>query len=498
MKTYAAIDLKSFYASVECRERNLDPLDTNLVVADIEHSEKTICLAITPSLKAQGISGRPRLFEVIQKTKEINQKRKIENHNRPFIQSSISDSELKKNPNLQLDYIIAPPRMALYMEYSTQIYKTYLNYVSEQDIYVYSIDEVFIDITSYLKYYDMQAEEFVKMLIQNVYAKTGITATAGIANNLYLCKVAMDIVAKHKQPDQNGVRIACLDEMSYKKTLWNHTPITDFWRVGTGYAKKLAEHHMYTMKDIAACSLQNEDLLFQLFGIQAEWLIDHAWGYEPCTMQAIKNYKPSNKSICTSQVLHEPYTYQKGRIIIKEMADELCLNLIQKGYYTNELTLVVGYDICNLQNKQIASLYQGEIKTDNYGRKVPKHTRSVVHIEEWTQSSQTIRKALLDTYDRIVIPYMYIRKVSLTASKIRRNNNKKENHIQQYSLFDNIDQLEKQKEQKKIQQEKETKIQQTVMKIKQKYGKNSVLKATSALSEATMKERNEQIGGHKA
>ena len=468
------------------------------MVADIEHSEKTICLAVTPSMKAQKISGRPRLFEVIQKVKEINQKRQQKNHNQPFRGTSIYESELNNHPDLKFDYIIASPRMALYMEYSTRIYQTYLQYVDPQDIFIYSIDEVFIDITTYLDLYQTSAETFVRHLIQNVYKKTGITATAGIGENLYLCKVAMDIVAKHKKADQNGVRIASLNEKEYRQQLWKHQPLTDFWRIGQGYARKLAQNHMYTMEDIARKSIENEDLLYKLFGVQAEWLIDHAWGYEPCPLHQVKSYQPENKSICSSQVLHEPYSFKKGRIIVKEMVDQLCLNLIKKGYTTQEITLVVGYDICNLKEPSIYQLYQGEIKTDSYGRKVPKHTRGVVHLESATHSSQQIIKAVLDVYDRIVIPYMYIRRVSLTASKLNTYERIHKKQIHQYSLFDNIEQIEKQKEKDVVQKQKEEKIQKVCIQIKMKYGKNSILKGINTMQGAMTIERNNQIGGHKA
>ena len=498
MKTYAAIDLKSFYASVECIERNLDPLHTNLVVADIEHSEKTICLAITPSLKAYGIGGRPRLFEVIQKVKEINQQRYKNNGYQPFVTTSIFDSELKENRNAKLDYIIATPQMALYMKYSTDIFKIYTKYVSAQDIHVYSIDEVFIDITSYIQLYNMDAESFVRMLIQDVYKTTGITATAGIGSNLYLCKVAMDIVAKHQKPDENGVRIATLTQQQYQEQLWNHRPITDFWRVGKGYARKLEMYGIHTMEDIALKAIQDEDFFYRLFGIQAEYLIDHAFGYEPCTMKAIKAYRPEQKSICSSQVLHEPYSFQKGRIIVKEMADQLCLELLQKGYETNELTLVIGYDVCNLKDERIKNLYQGEIKEDSYGRLIPKHARGVIHLKDWSQSSIQLRKAILDVYDRIVIPYMYIRKVNITSNKVQRKGKKKQIKIEQYSLFDDIEQLEKSHQQKQIEREKESTMQQVFLNIQQKYGKNSILRGMNTLQEATTKERNQQIGGHRA
>ena len=497
-RIYAAIDLKSFYASVECKERKLDPLDTNLVVADIEHSEKTICLAVSPSLKFQGISGRPRLFEVMQKVKKINQDRYVKNGCQSFRASSFLDSELKENDNLKLDFIIAKPQMALYMKYGTQVVHTYLKYVSEEDLFVYSIDEVFIDVTSYLKLYNMRAMEFVQMLVQQVFQETGMTATAGIGTNLYLAKVAMDIVAKHKKPDQNGVRIACLTEELYKKCLWDHTPLHDFWRVGKGYTKILQDHHMFTMGDVARCSLESEELLFNLFGINAEYLIDHAWGYEPCTIQDIKSYQPISKSLCSSQVLHKPYDFKNGRLIIKEMVDQLSLDLLQKGFVTKELTLIVGYDVMNLKDSRIASLYQGEIKVDNYGRKIPKSTRGVVHLENSTNSFHQIMKAVLDVYDRVVIPYMYIRKICITANKLNRKKECKNGKIRQFSLFDDVDEIEKQDKKNNQWLEKEEKAQKVFLTIQSKYGKNSILKGMNMLKESTMKERNTQIGGHKA
>lgn len=370
---YISIDLKSFYASVECQERGLNPITTNLVVADSSRTEKTICLAVSPSLKSYGIPGRARLFEVVQKVKEINIARKKKAPNQTFTGSSYDNTALLKNPDLELSYIIAPPRMAYYMKYSTNIYNVYLKWFSAEDIYVYSIDEVFIDITHYLKTYKMRAKELVTKVIQDVYKTTGITATAGIGTNLYLCKVAMDIVAKHVQADKNGVRIAGLDEITYRKLLWNHRPITDFWRVGKGYATKLEKHGIYTMGDVARTSLKNEDLLYNLFGINAELLIDHAWGWEPVTLKHIKAYKPATNSISSGQVLHCPYDYEKTKLIVKEMTELLTLELVEKNLVTNQMVLTVGYDTENLTNPEIKSLYKGEITIDRYGRKIPKH-----------------------------------------------------------------------------------------------------------------------------
>ena len=370
---YVSIDLKSFYASVECQERGLNPNTTNLVVADSSRTEKTICLAVSPSLKSYGIPGRARLFEVVQKVKEVNIERKRKAPNQIFTCSSYDDIALKKNPDLELTYIIAPPRMAYYMKYSTNIYNIYLKWFSPDDIYVYSIDEVFIDITNYLKIYNMKARELVTKVIQDVYNSTGITATAGIGTNLYLCKIAMDIVAKHVSPNKNGVRIAGLDEITYRKLLWNHRPITDFWRVGKGYSKKLETYRIYTMGDVARTSIQNEELLYKLFGINAELLIDHSWGYEPVTLEQIKAYKPASNSISSGQVLHCPYNYEKTKIIVKEMTELLTLDLVEKNLVTNQIVLTIGYDTENLTNPNISNYYKGEITIDRYGRKIPKH-----------------------------------------------------------------------------------------------------------------------------
>lgn len=370
---YVSIDLKSFYASVECKERGLNPITTNLVVADSSRTEKTICLAVSPSLKSYGIPGRARLFEVVQKVKQVNIERKRKTYNQTFKGSSYNDIELKKNPNLELTYIVAPPRMAYYMKYSTKIYNIYLKWFSSEDIYVYSIDEVFIDITNYLKTYNMKARELVTLVIQDVYEKTGITATAGIGTNLYLCKVAMDIVAKHVKPNKNGVRIAALDELTYRKLLWNHRPITDFWRVGKGYATKLEKHNIYTMGDVARTSIQNEELLYKLFGINAELLIDHSWGWEPVTLKQIKAYRPTTNSICSGQVLHCPYNYEQTKLIVKEMTELLTLDLVEKNLVTNQIVLTIGYDIENLTDQFIRNSYKGEITIDKYGREIPKH-----------------------------------------------------------------------------------------------------------------------------
>lgn len=370
---YVSIDLKSFYASVECRERGLNPMTTNLVVADKSRTEKTICLAVSPALKAYGIPGRVRLFEVLQKVKEINMSRKLKAPNHSFTGLSYDDTALRKNADLELTYLIAPPRMAYYMKYSTKIYNIYLQWFSSEDIYVYSIDEVFIELTPYLQVYHLSPEELVTKVLQDVFEKTGITATAGIGTNLYLCKVAMDIVAKHVEPNKNGVRIASLSEMTYRRLLWNHRPLTDFWRVGNGYRKKLENHGIYTMGDVARTSIQNEELLYKLFGVNAELLIDHSWGWEPCTLKQVKSYKPETNSISSGQVLHCPYDYEKTKLIVKEMAELLALDLVEKNLVTNQLVLTIGYDTENLTNPFIRSSYKGEITTDAYGRKIPKH-----------------------------------------------------------------------------------------------------------------------------
>ena len=446
--TYIAIDLKSFYASVECRERGLNPIKTNLVVADNERTEKTICLAVSPSLKSYGIPGRARLFEVIEKVKEINLERKHKLLNHKFTGKSYNNDELKNNPNLELSYIIAKPRMAFYIKYSSKIYNIYLKYFSEEDIVVYSIDEVFCDVTHYLKIYKMTAKELVTKIIQEIYDTTGITATAGIGTNLYLCKVAMDIEAKHVVPDKNGVRIAELDEMSYRKFLWNHTPITDFWRVGKGYAKKLENVHLYTMGDIARVSIQNEELLYKLFGINAELLIDHSWGWEPCTIENIKNYKPENKSISNGQVLREPYNCEDARIIIKEMAEQLSLDLFQKRLITNQIVLTIGYDIENLKNSLIRNSYKGEITTDHYGRKVPKHAHGTINLKKKTSSTRNIVEATVELYDKIINKKLLIRRINISANNlVNESNNIEEISYEQMNLFTNY---EKQEENEKI------------------------------------------------
>lgn len=503
-RTYVAIDLKSFYASVECMERGLDPLSTNLVVADKSRTEKTICLAVTPSLKAYGIPGRPRLFEVVQKVKEINAQRLSKAPDGKFTGTSYDDKVLKSSPNLSLDYIIAPPRMAHYIDYSTRIYNIYLKHVAPEDIHVYSIDEVFIDATNYLDTYKLSGREFASKLLLEVLKNTGITAAAGIGPNLYLAKVAMDIQAKRTPVDANGVRIAELDEMSYKKELWSHRPLTDFWRVGKGYAKKLEEHGLYTMGDIARCSLgrptdyYNEDLLYKLFGVNAELLIDHAWGYEPCTMEDIKAYKPESNSICSGQVLMEPYTYEKARLVVREMTDLLVLDLVDKRLVTDQIVMTVGYDIENLANSEIRKSYKGPITTDSYGRSVPKSARGTINLPKPTSSSKQITEAASELYDRIVDKNLLVRRISITFNRVVDEKSLQEETIcEQLDLLAYYEAMKDGNDSEK-QKQKEKKIQQAILDIKKKYGKNAVIKGMNLEEGATAMDRNNQIGGHKA
>ena len=496
-RIYACIDLKSFYASVECVERNLNPLTTNLVVADNTRTEKTICLAVTPSLKQYGLSGRSRLFEVVQKVKEINRDRKL-NVNKKFTGKSYNDLELKNNPSLELDYIVATPRMKLYMKYSNDIYNVYLKYLSEEDIYVYSIDEVFIDITNYLKFYKMKPKELITKIIQDVYKTTGITATGGIGTNMYLAKIAMDIEAKHVKENSEGVRIAELDEMSYRKKLWEHKPLTDFWRVGKGIAKKLEENNMYTMGDVALCSINNENKLFKLFGVNAELLIDHAWGWEPCTLKDVKKYKPSSTSISSGQVLHEAYDYKKTRLIVREMTELLTLDLVEKHYVTDQIVLTIGYDISNLENKNISDTYNGEIKKDYYGRLVPKDAHGTIRLDHKTSSTTTIMKSVMELFNKIVNPKLLTRRINITACNLVEED--KADTITTYKQFDIFTDVEKESKQieKNLENEKiEKNIQKAILNIKNKYGKNAILKGMNLEDGATTIERNEQVGGHK-
>ena len=486
---YIAIDLKSFYASVECQERNLDPLTTNLVVADKSRTEKTICLAVSPSLKSYGISGRPRLFEVIQQVKKINAQRIKDAPEHKFIGQSFHNEKLS-DPVVALGYITASPRMKLYMEYSTKIYKVYLRYFAPEDIHVYSIDEVFIDLSGYLKTYEMKAKQLVSKVIQDVLKETGITAAAGIGTNLYLSKIAMDIVAKHIPADKNGVRIAYLDEMAYRRQLWNHMPITDFWRVGKGYAKKLAAYQIYTMGDIARCSIgkekeyYNEELLYKLFGINAELLIDHAWGYEPCTIADIKNYKPEEKSIGSGQVLNCAYSTNKAKIVVLEMAEQISYDLFEKGLTAKQVILTVGYD----RESIIRTNYKGEVKTDHYGRKIPKHAHGTENFPNATASLKIISDIVSKLYDRIIDKKLLVRRITLSVGKVH---SKQDVEYQQLNLFTDYAALKKE-------QEKEKKLQESLLSIKKKYGKNAILRGINYEEGATTIERNEQIGGHKA
>ena len=494
-KVYIAIDLKSFYASVECKERGLNPITTNLVVADSSRTEKTICLAVSPSLKSYGIPGRARLFEVVQKVKEINIERKRKAWNNSFEGSSHDNEELKNNPNLELGFIIAPPRMSHYMKYSTDIYNVYLKYFSQEDIYVYSIDEIFCDITHYLKTYNMTPRELTTKVIQDVYETTGITATAGIGTNLYLAKVAMDIVAKHVEPNENGVRIAGLDEMTYRKLLWDHRPITDFWRVGKGYANKLEKYRIYTMGDVARTSIENEELLYKLFGINAELLIDHAWGWEPCTIKSIKEYKPTSNSISSGQVLHCPYNYEKTRLIVKEMTELLTLDLVEKRLVTDQIVLTIGYDIENLTNLEIAKKYKGEVTIDRYGRKVPKHAHGTINIDHKTSSTKTIIDAAMKLYDRIIDKNLLVRRINVVANNVVNESKiEKQESYEQLDLFGNY----KKKEEISEREKQEKQIQKAMIGIKNKYGKNAIIKGMNLEEGGTTIQRNSQIGGHKS
>ena len=498
--TYIAIDLKSFYASVECRDRGLDPLDTNLVVADESRTDKTICLAVTPTLKSFGISGRARLFEVKQKVKEVNADRKRNLRGREFSGSSHFYSELSKDPLLELDFIIAPPRMAYYMEYSTRIYEIYMKYVAPEDIIVYSIDEVFMDVTDYLQTYRMSPRDLAMKMILEVLETTGITATAGIGTNLYLCKVAMDVMAKHIPSDENGVRIAFLDEMTYRKELWSHRPITDFWRVGRGYAKKLETYGIYTMGDVARCSEQNEELLYRLFGKNAELLIDHAWGWEPCTVEAVKAYRPESSSLGSGQVLQYPYDAEKAKLVVREMADALSLDLVEKRLVTDQIVITVGYDIENLTDPERRKKYRGEVVTDRYGRQIPKHAHGTENLESFTSSTQKMVEAASVLYDRIVDKNLLIRRMNITANNIveEKAAPQKNNSYQQLDLFTDYAAEEEQEKQEALRLDRERKLQEATITIKKKFGKNAILKGMSLQEGATAKNRNEQIGGHKA
>ena len=496
---YLCIDLKSFYASVECIERGLDPMTTNLVVADISRTEKTICLAVTPSLKSYGIPGRARLFEVVQKVKEVNARRLSEAPNREFSGKSSDNTQLLKDSSLMLDYIVAPPRMAYYMEYSTRIYNVYLKYVAPEDIHVYSIDEVFIDITQYLKAAKMSAHDFARMLVRDVLATTGITATAGIGTNMYLAKIAMDITAKHIEPDKDGVRIAELDEMSYRTKLWSHRPLTDFWRVGKGYATKLEAKGIYTMGDIARCSVYNEDFLYRLFGVNAELLIDHAWGWEPCTIAEVKAYKPRTNSLSSGQVLQHPYEFEKAKLVTREMTEQLVLDIVDKKLMTNQLVLTVGYDIENLKSQNLEDSYKGEITVDRYGRKIPKHAHGTANLESYSSSTKLIAEAVMSLFERIVDKKLLVRRITLAACRlISEDDVPSDDSARQLDFFTDYEAVEREQNEQKQALEKERKMQKAMLDIKKKFGKNAILKGMNFEEGATAKERNAQIGGHKA
>ena len=492
MKQYIAIDLKSFYASQECVDRKLDPMTTNLVVADGSRTEKTICLAVSPGLKSFGVPGRPRLFEVVQKVQEINALRRERAPGRKFRGKSWDVNELRRDPSLELDYIVAPPRMASYLECSARIYEIYLKYIAPEDIHTYSIDEVFIDATPYLRTYRMTAPELARKLIADVLESTGITATVGIGTNLYLAKVAMDILAKKAEPDEFGVRVACLDEMAYRQQLWDHRPLTDFWRVGRGYARKLQQHGIFTMGDIARCSIDNEGLFYKLFGVNAELLIDHAWGWEPTTIPDIKTYRPTTNSMGSGQVLHEPYTWEKARLIVREMVDLLVLELVDKGLVTDQIVLTIGYDRENLLDPQRRKAYKGEITRDPYGREIPRHGHGTVHLGRYTASTRLIIDAAIELFDRITDPELLVRRVNIVAARILPEADAPAEEGQ-LDLF--TDWAAKEREEAELRREKCR--QQALLTIRKKYGKNAILKGMNYQEGATTRDRNAQIGGHK-
>ena len=498
-KQYLAIDLKSFYASTECREQNLDPLTTNLVVADVSRTDKTICLAVSPSLKSFGIPGRARLFEVVRKVEQVNRERKAR-----LMRSGISDFsgescsilELEADPSLKVSYIAAVPRMSLYMEYSTRIYQIYLRYIAPEDIHVYSIDEVMIDATKYLKTYGLTAHELAMKMMKEVFRETGITATAGIGSNLYLAKIAMDIMAKHARPDEDGVRIAVLDEMSYRRQLWDHRPLTDFWRVGKGYAGKLEAAGMNTMGDVARCSIQDEEILYRMFGVNAELLIDHAWGWEPCTMDLIKSYEPEDRSFSSGQVLMCPYTWDKARIVVHEMADAAALDLVEKRMVTDQVVLTVCYEKMEGQVDPSGNKidYRGEVTLDWYGKRTPKHAHGSHNIGKYTSSGKLITEAALEIYDRTVDRSLLVRRIFVAVNHVVSE--EKANAAPLYEQLDLFtDYAAKEREEKAL--EKEHQMQEAMLKIKGRFGKNAILKGMSFLEGATGRERNRLVGGHK-
>ncbi len=499
-RVYLAIDLKSFYASVECRERGLDPLDTNLVVADESRTDKTICLAVTPSLKTYGIPGRARLFEVVQQVKEANRGRLHDAPGHRFSGKSCFLSELKANPALEIDYLIAPPRMAYYMRYSASIYSIYLKYIAPEDIIVYSIDEVFMDVTNYLPTYQLTPRELAMRMILDVLHTTGITATAGIGTNLFLAKVAMDVMAKHIPADKNGVRIAALDEMRFRRHLWTHQPLTDFWRVGPGYAKKLEEHGIFTMGDIARTSVTNEDLLYRLFGKNAELLIDHAWGWEPCTIQAVKAYRPRDNSLGSGQVLHCPYPAEKARLVLREMAELLALDLVSKKLVTNQITITVGFDKENLTDPDRRQQYHGPVTKDHYGRAVPKHAHGTENLGDYTSSTHKILEAATKLFDRVVDKNLLVRRLNIVAGHVIPESDlaNRAAPCEQLDLFIDYAALEAKRREEQEKLAKERKMQEAMIAIKKRFGKNAILKGMNLEEGATAKDRNAQIGGHKA
>lgn len=493
-RQYVAIDLKAFYASVECVERGLNPLDTNLVVADISRTEKTICLAVSPSLKTLGLGGRPRLFEVVQKVRSANRRRGSNG-------CSFSLSVLDGRPDYQIDYVVAQPRMALYMDYSTRIFDIYMRFVSAEDIHVYSIDEVFIDITAYRRMYGLSAHDLAMKMIRAVLAETGITATAGIGTNMYLAKVAMDIVAKKMQPDKDGVRIAELDEMDYRRRLWSHEPLTDFWRVGAGIARRLAQYGITTMGDIARASIRHEDSLYSMFGVNAELLIDHAWGWEPVTMEQVRAYRPETHSMSSGQVLHEPYSVEKARIVALEMAESIALELVEKRLVTNQMTLTVGYDASTLAHDEIRARYDGRISTDHYGRQVPYHSHGTSNFESYTSSTRIISRHVAELFDRIVNRVLLVRRLTITTNNIVSESSVDRacrQESRQLCLFetdgghDDADGYDNES------LERERRLQEAVVSIKQTFGKNALCRGLNFADGATQRDRNKQIGGHKA
>ena len=495
-KTYLAIDLKSFYASVECAARGRDPLTTNLVVADESRTEKTICLAVSPSLKSYGIPGRARLFEAIQRVNEVNRQRRYNLKGNPFTGKSDDYNALKKDPALEVDFIVAPPRMAEYMKVSGQIYSIYLKHIAPGDIFAYSVDEVFIDATSYLKFYGLTAHKFAMRLIKNVLAETGITATAGIGTNMFLAKVAMDIVAKHIPADKDGVRIAELDVMSFRRQLWDHRKLTDIWRIGPGIARRLEAMGLYTLGDLARCSIENEEKLYKEFGVNAELIINHAWGWEPTTIADVKAYKPENNSLSSGQVLSQPYSFEKGKLIVQEMTDLLVLDLVEKGLVTDQMVLTVGYDIENLKE---GTSFRGAVETDRYGRKNPKMAHGSINLGKFTSSTKLIMAKITELYERIVDRSLTVRRMYVVANHVLDERSApKESDDMQLSLFDDAEDVEKKQEEEKQAEEKERRIQKASLAIKKKYGKNAILKGMNLQEGATTIERNRSIGGHKA